>query len=67
MGGRLGWSVSYLRSDIEQDSQQKFVVDGQGDELALVELRRRLSHHNAQADSPHQKQHFGCEEETKLR
>lgn len=45
----------YLHGDIEEASQQEFIVDGHGDEAALIEFGRRLPHHNTKAHTPGEK------------
>lgn len=46
----------YLHGDVEEAGEQELIVDGHRDEAALVELRRRLPHHDAQANAPGQEQ-----------
>lgn len=41
---------------VEEDGEQELVVDGHGDESALVEFGRSLPHHDAQTDPPQQEQ-----------
>jgi hypothetical protein len=48
----------YLHGDVEEDGEEKLVVDGHGDEARLVELRRRLAHADAQPNAPHQQHHL---------
>ena len=45
---------------VEEDGEEELVVDGHGDEPALVELGRRLPHHDAQPDAPQQEQELHC-------
>jgi len=48
----------YLHGDVEEDGEEKFVVDGHRDETRLVELRGRLAHADAQPNTPHQQHHL---------
>ena len=50
----------YSHGDVEEDGEEELVVDGHGDEPALVELGRRLPHHDAQPDAPQQEQELHC-------
>lgn len=49
-----------VHGHVEEDREQEFVVNGHGDEAALVELGRRLADHDAQADPPQQEQELHC-------
>ena len=46
----------YSHGDIEEDGEEELVVDGHGDEAALVELGGGLAHLDAQPDAPQQEQ-----------
>ena len=46
----------YSHGDIEEDGEEELVVDGHGDEAALVELGGGLPHLDAQPDTPQQEQ-----------
>ena len=50
----------YSHGDVEEDGEEELVVDGHGDEPALVELGRGLPHHDAEADPPQQEQELHC-------
>ena len=48
--------VSHSHGDVEEDREEELVVDGHGDEPALVELGGGLADHDAQPDAPQKKE-----------
>ena len=50
--------MMHLHGDVEEEAEQRFVVDGPADEATFGELRRRFSHHDAQPNSPQQQADF---------
>ena len=48
----------YLHGHIEEEREQKLVVDGHGNESGFVEFRGRLSDDDAQPDAPNQEGHL---------
>ena len=55
-------SLNNLHGHVKEDGQEKLVIDGHGDESALVKFGRSLPHHDTQADTPEQKQKFNWKE-----
>ena len=50
--------ISDSHGNVEEEREEELVVNGHGYELGLVELRGRLSHHDAEPDAPRQKHHL---------
>ncbi len=55
------WTGLNSHGDVEEEGEQRLVVDGPADEAALVELGRSLSHHDAQADPPQEQAQLSCQ------
>jgi hypothetical protein len=55
---------AHSHGNVEEHRQQEFVVNGHGDEAALVELGGGLPHYDAQTNSPHKEHDFHCKQVT---
>lgn len=58
--------MSYLHRNIKEDRQKELVINRHRYEPALVELRGRLPHHDAQPDAPHKEDYFHWKESITL-